>query len=106
MEIVKEVERLERITSLDKVTLFSILKHDERVQRLMARDRLLKTIYMSKDSLLKRLFVMLIENEYVSIGSVEDMGMDRIVVLKLVYQLCLKEIIVYDQQNELISLSR
>lgn len=106
MEIVKEVERLERMTSLDKVTLFSILKHDERVQRLMARDRLLKTIYMSEDSLLKRLFVMLIENEHVNIKSVEELGMDRIVALKLVYQLCLKEIVVYDQQNELISLNR
>lgn len=106
IEIVKEVERLERMTSLDKITLFSILKHDERVQRLMSRDRLLKTIYASKDSFLKRLFVMLIENEYVNIRSVEEMGVDRIVALKLVYQLCLKEIVVYDQQNELISLNR
>ncbi|KAL0266101.1 UNVERIFIED_CONTAM: hypothetical protein PYX00_011817 [Menopon gallinae] len=105
LDIAKEVERLERMTSLDEETLFSILKHDGRVQRLMSRDRLIKAICAADDSPLKRLFVMLIENEHVSIKDVEAMGMDRIVMLKLLYQLCLKEIIVYDQLNELISLS-
>lgn len=104
--ITQEIDALERIKGLDRETLFSILRNNSAVQRLVRRDALLQKIHAAKEGMLKNVLSTFIEDDFVSIGSIENLGVDRITALKLVYQLCSKGIVTYDQQNDLISMNK
>lgn len=105
-EIVQEVGVLEKVKDLDKEALLAILKGDRKIQRMLKKDELLKRIYGAENSVLKNVFIKFIEHDFVDIRSVEEAGIDRITALKIVYQLSLKDIVTYDQINDLISLNK
>lgn len=105
-KIVQEVDVLEKIKDLDKETLFAVLKSDRKIQRMLKKDELLQKIYAMESSVLKSVLIKFIESDFVDIHSIEEMGIDRITALKLVHQLCMKEIVTYDQINDQISLKK
>lgn len=99
-------KRLAFIKANPNVTIYDIISKNDGVQKYIQRANILKKIE-SFDTQTKSFVSIFINNNNVSISYLENhMNVDRISVLKMIYQLSLKGIVIYDSEGDVVRLNK